>query len=227
MFAVGVFLLSVFIAAWMHSLMFSRLAIWQFNSVQAAQRNTPPQASNLRVAGVDVSLWGAARIRAYEHSLASTIAPPVAILKIPRLQITAPVFDGTDELTLNRGVGRIEGTAAAGGDGNIGIAGHRDGFFRGLKDIKQGDIVEIETTKEQDTYVVGATEIVEPNDVSVLENSSTPAVTLITCYPFYFVGNAPHRFVVKAWLQKRIAFRMPNAERVEASGLKTTKENIR
>jgi len=227
MFAIGVFLLSVFLAAWMHSAMFSRLAIWQFDSVQAAQRNTAPTAPDVRVAGVDVSLWGTTRIRAYERSLASKIAPPVAILKIPRLQITAPVFDGTDELTLNRGVGRIEGTATAGSDGNVGIAGHRDGFFRGLKDIKQGDVIQIETTKQEDTYIVRATKIVEPTDVSVLESSSTPAVTLITCYPFYFVGNAPHRFVVKAWLQNRTAFRASNTERTEASRLETNKENNR
>ena len=217
MFVAGVLLLSVFLAAWMHSLVFSRFAIWQFRSVEAAQRSTPAAAQDPRAGGVDVTLWGAARIRAYEHSLASTIAPPVAILKIPRLQITAPVFEGTDELTLNRGVGRIEGTATAGSNGNVGIAGHRDGFFRGLKDIRQGDVIQIETTKQEDTYVVHATEIVEPTDVNVLESSSTPTVTLVTCYPFYFVGNAPHRFVVKAWLQNRTALRTSNAERVEAS----------
>ena len=227
MFAIGVFLLSVFFAAWVHSLVFSKLAIWQFSSVQAAQRNTQPPASNLRVAGVDVSLWGPARIHAYERSLASKIAPPVAILKIPRLQIAAPVFDGTDELTLNRGVGRIEGTATAGSDGNVGIAGHRDGFFRGLKDIRQGDVIQIETTKQEDTYIVRATKIVEPTDVSVLESSSTPAVTLITCYPFYFVGNAPHRFVVKAWLQNRTALPMSSTEHAEASRLQIDKENTR
>ena len=227
MFAVGVFLLTVFFAAWMHSLVFSHFAIWQFKSVQAAQRNTSPEAQNLREAGVDVRLWGTARIHAYEHSLASKIAPPIALLSIPRLHLTAPVFDGTDELTLNRGVGRIESTATAGSDGNMGIAGHRDGFFRGLKDIKQGDVIRLETATQQDTYIVGAIQVVEPTDVSVLESSSTPAVTLITCYPFYFVGNAPHRFVVKAWLRNRTALPMSNTEHAEASRLQIDKEKTR
>ncbi|HEX7895343.1 MAG TPA: class D sortase [Terriglobales bacterium] len=227
MFAVGVFLLSVFFAAWMHSLVFSHFAIWQFKSVQAAQRNTSPEAQDVRVAGVDVSLWGTARIHAYERSLASKIAPPIALLSIPRLRLTAPVFDGTDELTLNRGVGRIESTATAGSDGNVGIAGHRDGFFRGLKDIKQGDIIKLETTTQEDTYVVGATDVVAPTDVSVLAGSSTPAVTLITCYPFYFVGNAPHRFVVKAWLQNRTALPVSSTEHAEASRPQIDKENTR
>ena len=101
---------------------------------------------------------------------------------------------------LNRGVGRIIGTARPGGPGNIGIAGHRDGFFRGLKDISVGDDVELTTTKERATYIVDQIEIVSPTDVRVLQPRGVSSLTLVTCYPFYFVGDAPNRFIVHASL---------------------------
>jgi sortase A len=108
------------------------------------------------------------------------------------------VLEGTDEWTLNRAVGHIEDTARPGAPGNSGIAGHRDGFFRGLKDIRSGDVLEIETHTGIDRYRVERTWIVEPEDVSVLDPTSTPSITLVTCYPFYFIGSAPQRFIVRA-----------------------------
>lgn len=125
----------------------------------------------------------------------------IAVLRIPKLNLDVPVLEGTDAITLNRGVGRIRGTSFPGQTGNIGIAGHRDGFFQGLKDIHAGDRIELLTAQRTDIYVVERTVIVDPNDVSVLENGTAPALTLVTCYPFHYIGPAPRRFVVKASLQ--------------------------
>jgi sortase A len=102
---------------------------------------------------------------------------------------------------LNRGAGWIEGTAGLGSSGNVGVAGHRDGFFRGLKDINEGDAIEIATIDGSLTYKVSEIMIVEPKDVYVLEPTPDPSVTLVTCYPFYFVGNAPQRYIVRAVLE--------------------------
>ncbi len=108
------------------------------------------------------------------------------------------MFDGTDDLTLNRGVGRIIGTARVGTSGNTALAGHRDGFFRPLKDISVGAHLELVTPESTIHYVVEKTEIVSPDDVSVLADQGSPALTLVTCFPFYFVGDAPKRFIVQA-----------------------------
>lgn len=126
---------------------------------------------------------------------------PLAILRIPKIHLAVPVLTGTDEITLNRGVGQIAGTAAPGERGNIGIAGHRDGFFRNLKDINQGDVIELETTSVSATYVVEHILITGPDDISVLQPSGNPTLTLVTCYPFHFIGPAPRRFVVQASLK--------------------------
>ena len=149
---------------------------------------------------VNTSLWSVARVKAYKESLAAQFAPPLAILRIPKVGIEVPVLDGTDDLILNRGVGRIQGTALPGQPGNMGIAGHRDGFFRGLKDVVEGDKIEIELPDRTDTYVVRNTMIVLPQDTSVLDPTSESSLTLVTCYPFYFVGDAPKRYIVLASL---------------------------
>src|SRR6187399_2240272 len=120
------------------------------------------------------------------------------VLRVPSLKLVVPVFEGTSEENLNRGAGRIEGTAPIGDLGNIGIAAHRDGFFRVLKDIRVGDELLLERLDATDTYRIVATRIVDPSDVSVLSATGAPAVTLVTCYPFYYVGSAPQRFIVRA-----------------------------
>jgi len=108
------------------------------------------------------------------------------------------VLEGTDDWTLNRAVGHIEETAKPGATGNIGIAGHRDGFFRPLQNVRIGDRLEVQTLDGTQVYRIARTWIVEPDDVSVLDPTSMPSVTLVTCYPFYFVGPAPRRFIVRA-----------------------------
>jgi len=123
---------------------------------------------------------------------------PLAILRIPKIHLQVPVLGGTDEITLNRGVGQIAGTAAPGEKGNIGIAGHRDGFFRNLKDVSRGDLIELQTTSSSAIYVVNRILITGPDDASALRSSDEQLLTLVTCYPFHFIGPAPRRFVVQA-----------------------------
>jgi sortase A len=132
------------------------------------------------------------------------IAHPLAVLRIPKLHLELPVLDGTDELTLNRGVGRIAGTARPGQEGNIGIAGHRDGFFRGLKDVHIGDTVDLFTDDGSYVYVIDQILITNPENLSVLAPGPKSSLTLITCYPFYFVGPAPRRYIVRASLKQHV-----------------------
>jgi sortase A len=199
--AVGVVLVTICAAALLHRTISSRLALWQFDRAQAAAQHPDPVTSQWKAEqGIDFSLWGEKRILAYRDSLITKKDAPLAVLEIDKLQIRVPVFNGTDDLTLNRGVGRIIGTAKLGETGNIGIAGHRDGFFRGLKDISMGDKIDLTTTAMRATYIVDQIEIVSPADVGVLQPRPSPSITLVTCYPFYFVGDAPKRFIVHASL---------------------------
>jgi sortase A len=149
---------------------------------------------------VDTSLWSEARIKGYEESLTADLSAPSALLHIPSIDLTVPVLEGVDEVSLNRGVGRIPGTARVGGQGNLGIAGHRDGYFRRLKDIGPGSRLELETLSGRQTYTVSDIWIVKPSDVHVLKPTEENSITLVTCYPFYFVGHAPERYIVRATL---------------------------
>jgi len=153
------------------------------------------------VTEVDFSLWSPKRIDQYKASLAEHFDGPLAVLKVDKIHLEVPVFEGTSDPVLNRGVGRIEGTAHVGEAGNLGIAGHRDGFFRGLKDVGVGDTMELETPAGTQTYIIDSISLVNPDDVSVLKNESVPAITLVTCFPFYFVGSAPQRYIVHASLK--------------------------
>lgn len=147
---------------------------------------------------VDTSLWAEDRIEEYEESLDHEFDTPLAILRIEKIDLEVAVLAGTTELVLNRGVGHITGTPLPGEAGNIGIAGHRDGYFRGLKDIAVGDVIEMETLTGGSNYTITETWIVEPPDVWVLEPTETTSITLVTCYPFYYAGSAPQRFIVRA-----------------------------
>lgn len=158
-----------------------------------------PQAS--WASPVDFRHWSASRIAAFERFVDVKPARPIAVLQIPKLDLEVPVFKGTGKLSLNRGVGWIEGTAAPGHGGNIGIAGHRDSFFRGLRYLDRGDEILLATKEGTDFYRVNRAEIVRPSETSVLKSDSGRSLTLVTCYPFYYIGRAPRRFVVEANLR--------------------------
>ena len=201
----GLLLVAFFAIARVHGALSSRAALAGFEAARAANRQEAPPPSSSRAplpvpTAVDFTLWSEGRVRAYQGNRPEQKPLAIAVLEVPRLGLTVPVLEGTDELTLNRGVGHVEGTARPGEEGNVGIAGHRDGFFRVLKDVTAGDTIRLVTPGATLEYTVEDTRIVEPEDVQVLDPTSTPVLTLLTCYPFYYVGNAPKRFVVRAGL---------------------------
>jgi len=148
----------------------------------------------------DQTAWSQSRVRAYRESLEEKAGPLLGSVTVPSVQLEVPLFGDTSELHLNRGAGVIEGTAAPVGRGNLGIAGHRDGFFRVLKGVKAGDLIKVRTADRLYTYQVSQIEIVESSDARLLAQTADAVVTLVTCYPFYFVGHAPQRFVVRGVL---------------------------
>jgi sortase A len=119
-------------------------------------------------------------------------------LDIPRLKISAIVAEGTDAKLLKRAVGHISGTALPGRPGNVGLAGHRDTFLRGLGEARENDVIRFVTLRGTYSYRVEWGAVVEPGRVDVLDSTATPSMTLVTCYPFQAIGPAPQRFVVRA-----------------------------
>ena len=201
--ATGVVCLSLYIGVRLYGFVASRTVIAAFRQAPAAAF-LPTHGSNdgaSSSAAVDTSLWSEKRIRAYNDSLLHVFGTPLALLTIPKIHLEVPVFEGTDDVTLDRGVGRILGTARPGQPGNTGIAGHRDGFFRGLKDVTRGDEIRLVLPDGVATYVVDQITVVTPQDVSVLQPRPVSSLTLVTCFPFYFVGSAPERYIVSASLR--------------------------
>jgi sortase A len=151
-----------------------------------------------------------AQRRAKEWLIKKTIvyrpapAPPVrrgdviGELEIPRLQLSVMVFEGDDAGILSQGAGHIPGTALPPGSGNIGLAAHRDTYFRPLRIIHANDVIDLKTPAGTSRYTVTEAKIVRPSDVSVLARAPGRDLTLVTCYPFYYVGRAPERFIVHA-----------------------------
>lgn len=160
------------------------------------------------VASVYLDGWIGARqaVAAFEDASGGQIArqasehdgAPIALLNIPRLDLEVPVFAGTDQRTLNRGAGIVDGTALPDGVGNTVISAHRDSFFRPLEDIEVGDVIELRVLEGVQQFQVGEIFITDPLDVSVLEPADGRILTLITCYPFHYVGFAPDRLIVRA-----------------------------
>ena len=210
----GLFLLAVALFVWARGAYLSRRDVARFEQARAAEEArlaalptpTPlPTAPPVTVdelaaadARVDTELWAPKRVDEYEESLDVDTGLPLALLRIPKIDLVVPVYEGTSDLILNRGLGRIVGTAQLGENGNCGIAGHRDGFFRKLKDIGPGDTIELQTLSGDDTFVVEKITIVLPEQVEVLRQGEEDVITLVTCYPFYFVGSAPKRYIVRA-----------------------------
>lgn len=131
-------------------------------------------------------------------AVAQEAGTPIARIGVPRLGLDAMVAEGITSSVLRRAVGRVPESALPGQADNIVLAAHRDTFFRPLEGIERGDLVVLESAAGRDEYVVEWTAIVEPDDISVAEAVGYPALTLVTCYPFYFVGDAPQRFIVRA-----------------------------
>jgi sortase A len=123
---------------------------------------------------------------------------PLGEIELTRIGVTAMILEGTDDRTLRRAVGHIPGTPLPGQPGNVAIAGHRDTFFRALRNVRQDDEITLMTLEGSYRYRVDSISVVGPRDTQVLDNSGGDILTLVTCYPFYFVGPAPRRFIVRA-----------------------------
>jgi len=208
--AIGVFLMGFYTGSVIHRAVSSSLALQEFDKARVMAKPgywkapVEPRVDQ----PVDFGLWSEQRIVTYGKNLPTTKKrSPLAVLRFDRLNLRVPVFEGTDSWTLNRGAGWIAGTTRPGEAGNIGIAAHRDSFFRALKDIRKGDMMELASAGRTDEYTVDQVEIVDPENASVLQPRPVPSLTLVTCYPFYFVGEAPSRFIVHAAIKKQTGAR--------------------
>ena len=148
----------------------------------------------------DMSLWSEGRITAWEEARAAGTTDMLAVLDVPELGLKVPVYASASNLDMDRGAGWIPGTARPGETGNVGIAGHRDGYFRALKDAEVGDSLQLQTPTGLDRYVIEEILIVDPLDIEVLDPTDEQVLTIVTCYPFYFVGSAPQRYILRARL---------------------------
>jgi len=177
--------------------MYGGMRLWaQESSTQAVQ-----EFRAMNVAPADQALWSHQRVVAYQEAQRAGDAPE-AVLRLPSLELEVPVYGDTSNLNLDRGAGRIPGTATLDQSGNLGIAAHRDGFFRKLKDAAIGMDLYLEHGGHTQRYHITEISIVTPEDGSVLAPTARPSITLVTCYPFYFVGSAPQRYIVRAELDE-------------------------
>lgn len=179
----GALLLAAWFVPTLYGLLFSRLALSRF------QADHPVTMS-----------WAPGRVAAYRKALRVAMPIPEAVLRIRSANMEVPVLEGTSDLVLNRGAGHISGTGEPGGGGNVVLAGHRDGFFRRLKNVSVGDRIEVARQGGTDVYRVDSLRVVERNDTSPLRSSNKPVLTLVTCYPFFYLGPAPQRYIVQASL---------------------------
>ena len=165
---------------------------------------------------LDAKLYQANQARRFQQQLES-VRPPIASaggvailpaapapggalgrIEIARIGLTAMILEGTDGRTLRRAVGHVRGTPIPGQQGNVAIAGHRDTFFRPLRNVQHDDEITLATLNGSYLYLVDSMQVVAPEDTQLLDNSADTTLTLVTCYPFYFVGPAPKRFIVRA-----------------------------
>lgn len=203
----GIVLLSVFAGAHIHRLLGPGEGLAAFESLRVSPESDISADFGID-AGAGVTVDGERAVR-FPQRVQLAKSPnyssgeAIGVLRIASLGMEVPVLEGTDKVTLNRGVGRIAGTALPGVGGNIGIAGHRDSFFRPLRKVRTGDKIELLTRLGKQTYRVDQIAVTNPKDVSVLQPRPAPSLTLVTCYPFYYIGSAPKRYIVTASLDTR------------------------
>lgn len=168
-------------------------------------------------------------LTAIPHSPTPRLGEAIAKLTIPRLATGLYVVEGDGSRQLRRGPGHLSGTAMPGDAGNCIIAGHRDTHFRVLKDIRKGDEIVLQTRDGEYTYRVRTTQIVSPRDTQPLRPTTDAELHLVTCYPFYYVGSAPKRFIVDATLEvesgplrPRSGFRMATPSATYVAGASET-----
>src|ERR1051326_7491654 len=186
--------------------LYQRYQSWRLEheiSTLERAKTAAEESASLQARGAPEAQQRAASIPAATTSTAAesvdlSEGDAIGKLEIPELEMSVIVLQGVMEETLRIGAGHVPGTPLPGADGNSAIAGHRDTFFRKLQRIRAGDRIQFLTVRGTAQYVVESTEIVEPADTRVMESRGRPELTLISCYPFYFVGSAPRRFIVHA-----------------------------
>jgi sortase A len=184
---VGVLCLGYYAYVWSEARLYQRMEDKELDQILTSAPR--PSADTTGTSGTPGTI---------EHHAPPAQGTTLGRIEVPRLGVSAVIRVGSDARTLRLAVGYIPGTALPGELGNVGLAGHRDTFFRKLRDINPDDEIVLTTPDGVFHYFVQRTNIVEPKDVWVLNQTNYPALTLVTCYPFVYVGSAPHRFIVRA-----------------------------
>jgi sortase A len=196
-FVVGVLALSYCATVLLDRWLFQAYQTWRFEralkDAQTPARTIQQPASSPLPAQVEAD-----RARAESFGIDGLAGSPLGRIEISSIGLAAMIMEGIDGRTLRHAVGHIPGTPRPGQQGNVAIAGHRDTFFRGLRNIRKDDEITLTTLNGTYRYRVDSTQVVAPEHTEVLDDSGEAILTLVTCYPFYFVGSAPKRFVVRA-----------------------------
>jgi sortase A len=197
-FVVGVLALSYCATVLLDKWLFQAYQTWRFeralkDAQTSARTIQQPASSPLLPAQAEAD-----RARAESFGIDGLAGSPLARIEISSIGLAAMIMEGIDGRTLRHAVGHIPGTPLPGQQGNVAIAGHRDTFFRGLRNIRKDDEITLTTLNGTYRYRVDSTQVVAPEHTEVLDDSGEAILTLVTCYPFYFVSSAPKRFVVRA-----------------------------
>jgi sortase A len=195
-FAFGILTLSYVGFVLLDARLYQAYQMWRFE--KAVTRIGPSIGTSLHPSLLPAVVAEASRTRAPNLNLAVREGSPVGRIEISTIGLQAMILEGIDDGTLRRAVGHIPGTPLPGQQGNVAIAGHRDTFFRALRNIRKDDEITLATLSGSYCYRVDSIRVVSPEDIEVLDDSDGAILTLVTCYPFSFVGSAPKRFIVRA-----------------------------
>jgi sortase A len=197
-FALGILALGYVAFALGEAKIYQAYQTWRFHQALQDARPAAGAEESLQPLSLSPALAEANRERAESLAMAGRGGSPLGRIEISAIGIAAMIVEGVDDRTLRRAVGHIPGTSLPGQKGNVAIAGHRDTFFRGLRNIRKNDEITLTTLHGFYRYRVDSIKVVQPQDTEVLDDSYDAILTLVTCYPFYFVGSAPQRFIVRA-----------------------------
>ena len=178
--------------------LFQAYETWQFHRALKALGPSAGSGESLPLPPLPPGLAEANHRRSENLGAVPEVGSPLGLIEIGTIGLEVMILEGTDDGVLRRAVGHIPGTSLPGQPGNIAIAGHRDTFFRPLRKIRKNDEITLTTLNGTYRYRVDSTQVIEPENTGVLDNSDDAVLTLVTCYPFYFVGSAPKRFIVRA-----------------------------
>jgi len=194
----GILALSYVGFALLDAKLYQAYETWRFE--QALKRMGPSIGSDepLHLPSLSPGLAEANHRLSESPGTDAIVGSPLGRIEISTIGLAVMILEGTDDWTLRRGVGHIPGTSLPSQQGNIVIAGHRDTFFRPLRKIRKNDEITLRTLNGSYRYQVDSTQVIEPEDTKVLDDTDEAILTLVTCYPFNFVGSAPKRFIVRA-----------------------------